>query len=140
MSLTDVCFDTLAELGAEVRNYSGWGYDTQHLAEVIDAMFSLAQVVTDLNDPFQDEGFDSRLAQQRSLLLALLPDPVDTDTEDLDTMITALAALAVNDTRLYQALLNVHGWAISAEARDFAAERFPEFSVIKPILSCVRRH
>lgn len=133
MSLSDSCFDSLHELGVEIRHYSDWGYDAEHLSGVIDAMFSLAEVAVELNQRgFPD--FDENLAVNRTELISLLPDPNVVDEDELEAVVSALARVRAVDARFRKALRDVRAWANSSEGRDIVAEDCPEFSVADAIL------
>lgn len=134
MALYDCCFDSLHELGVEIRHYSDWGYDAEHLSGVIDAMFSLAEVAVELNRHPGFPDFDEDLAVNRTVLISLLPDPNVVDEDELEAVVSALARVRAVDARFRKALREVRAWANSSEGRDAVAEECPEFSVADAIL------
>ena len=51
MALSDTCSDTLHSLAEDLVHYTDWGYGPQQIAHVIDAMYSLATLGSQLDTP-----------------------------------------------------------------------------------------
>lgn len=51
MALSDICSDTIHSLADDLVNYSDWGYSPQQVKHVVDAMYCLATLGSQLDTP-----------------------------------------------------------------------------------------
>ena len=138
-SLTAACGDTLNNLGASVRQFSGGCYEDYYLTGLVQAMFELAAVGVLLDGAPPFHGEDRDLTVSKAVLLYLLPDRHCADIVQIDQTIQMLAEIAVINRSFAKALLVVERWLETPDGHLFLSRSAPQFAMVDAILTVARK-
>ena len=99
MALSDICSSTLNSLANELAHYSDWGYSPQQVKHVIDAMYSLATLGSQLDTPPDFEHPNPELYIHNLVLGSILETEHESYKDVGKTKLKMLADLSAIDIR-----------------------------------------
>jgi len=137
MALSDTCSDTLHELGRELVWYSDWGYKTEHLIPVIDAMYNLATFTNGQDTPPGMTNLNPSIAISRVVVGAILGAEMDDDEfgkKSAAAILTLLPKIAKVHPKLAKSLDDVYT-EITTSSNSVMTMLYPK---ILPKLEAVR--
>ena len=127
MALSDTCSDTLHELGRELVWYSDWGYKTEHLIPVIDAMYNLATFTNGQDTPPGMTNLNPSIGISRVVIGAILGAEMDDDEfgkKSAAAILTLLPEICKVHPTLSKSLDDVY-IEITSDSNSFLPKMYP---------------
>ena len=99
MALSDTCSDTIHSLANDLVNYSDWGYSPRQVKHVVDAMYSLATLGSQLDMPPNFEHPNPKLLIHNLVLGSILETEHESCKELGEAKLKMLSELSSIDIR-----------------------------------------
>lgn len=106
MSLSDICCEVTEELAKSLGRYCSWSYDIQHWLKILDAIYLLNEVGAELDIPSTFFEVDLSEVVEQRVILSLLNQAVDVDSEKKrEAVIALISRIALDHDRLRDGII-----------------------------------